>query len=255
MYYGLHRCCKICIRTQEIHPILFTRYLSNWPDIARTIIPDEILNFWFGEIESKEGVISSEIRERWFMGGKAFDNEIIESYGGFIPNILDKRRSLHEMWLSSLKGTVAYIVIADQFTRNVYRGTPKAFENDEYAQKIVNECIQNGKDKQIFDIHPAFSAFLYMPLMHSENIKDHDTLSEVQHWMLSHLNKDHDFYSFLESQTTFAAHHRGIVEQFGRFPQRNQILNRQSTEEEMQYIKDHNLMRLVDGMPPSNSET
>ena len=219
-------------------PSVGMNLFSNWPDTSNDFVPDDILKFWFGEITSRHTPIESHIAGQWFLGDKEFDNLIINKFGGFMHVILDQSNDLHKIWLSTLRGTVSYIVIADQFARNVYRGTPKAFENDEYAQNVVNACIQSGKDRKIFALHPAFNAFLYMPLMHSEDLKDHDTLSECQRWMLDTLEKEHPFYGFLQEQSKYASHHRKIVEKFGRFPHRNEILRRESTEEEMQYIKD-----------------
>eukprot|EP01084_Bolivina_argentea_P079648 144430_1 len=221
------------------------RYFANWPDASNDFVPDDILRFWFGDITSSKTHIPEHITKKWFMGGKEFDQEIISMFGGFMHIILNEKNELHKIWLSSLKGTVAYIIIADQFARNVYRGTPKAFENDIYAQNIVNKCIETGNDKQIFQIHPAFNSFLYMPLMHSENINHHYTLEKCQNWMLNTLEKEHPFYSFIEMQVKYGKHHREIIELFDRFPQRNEILGRQSTDQEIQYIKDHDLMRLI----------
>ena len=244
----MFRISTICKRRSIQRQIGYS--YSNWPDTSNDFVPDNILNFWFGTITSRNCDIPSYQMDKWFLGGKEFDDLIIGKFGTFMHMILNQDNDLHKIWLSTLKGTVSYIIIADQFARNVYRGTPKAFENDEYAQNVVNECIQSGKDRKIFALHPAFSAFLYMPLMHSEDLKDHDTFKECQRWMLDTLEREHPFYGFLQDQTKFAQHHREIVERFGRFPQRNEILGRQSTEEEMKYIKEHNLMDLIDRSQP-----
>lgn len=91
-----------------------------------------------------------------------------------------------------------------------------------------------------------------MPLMHSEDLSDHDLLAQRQEWMLSALDEGHPFYSFIQSQVGYAAHHRNIIAKFQRFPQRNDILGRTSTAEEMQFIKDHNLMDLITGKSESS---
>ena len=215
---------------------------GSWPDTSNDFVPDDILRFWYGDLTSRDTEIPEDAKRKWFMGSKEVDDEIIKLFGGFMHIILDETSEIHKIWLSTLKGTVAYIIVADQLARNIYRGTPKAFEHDQYAQNVVNDCIGTGKDERIFNIHPAFNAFLYMPLMHSENIGDHDILRNRQQWMLDNLEKDHAFYQFVSLMANFENHHREIIEKFGRFPQRNEILGRESTQEELQYIKDHTSM-------------
>ena len=181
--------------------------------------------------------------KKWFNGGHEFDAEIRRLFRGFMYIILDSEEELHKVWLSTLKvfcfvtlsahwslghdpyslskGTVAYVLIADQFTRNVYRGTPKAFAYDAHARSVVHDSVQRGTDERIFKMHPAFASFLFMPFMHSEELPDHDLLAQRQEWMLSSLAKDDPFYPFIEAQVGHAQHHRDIIAKFGRYPQRN----------------------------------
>jgi uncharacterized protein (DUF924 family) len=110
----------------------------------------------------------------------------------------------------------------DQFSRNIHRGRPESFINDELALSVVKEALQKGFDQQL---ETKMKGFLYIPFMHSESIADHEKAVEL--------------FSIkgLESSLDFEQKHKTIIEKFGRYPHRNSILGRESTPEETEFLK------------------
>ena len=125
-------------------------------------------------------------------------------------------------WQQSAEGCLALAIILDQFPLNMFRGSAKSFSTEADAIKISHFAISKGFDEEL---DSSRLTFLYMPLMHSENIEDQNLSVEL-------FSK-----SGLENNLRFAKHHRDIIKKYGRFPHRNLILNRTSTEEEIEYLK------------------
>ena len=124
-------------------------------------------------------------------------------------------------WKDSAEGCLALAIIFDQLPLNMFRGEVKSFSTESMAVKVSKHAIDNGFDELT---GTDKLAFLYMPLMHSENIDD-------QNLSVSLFEK-----AGLEDNAKFARHHRGIVEKFGRFPHRNEILQRESSQDEIDYL-------------------
>lgn len=170
---------------------------------------DDILSFWFNEIE----------QDQWWVKETHFDR-LVE----------DKFLRLHEQavkcelfeWRTTAKGRLAEIIILDQFSRNIFRDTPKSFSSDQLALALSQEAILLGKDCELNAIERSF---MYMPYMHSESLKIHDIAVE--------LYKSNGIHSNLD----FEIKHRDIIKKFGRYPHRNIILNRVSTKEEIAFLK------------------
>lgn len=174
----------------------------------KQITPADILTFWF----------SDSVKRLWFNSTPAFDAEIKAQFEDVYTAALAGNLSA---WQNSADGCVALVVILDQFPLNMYRGLQESFGGEVKAREIAKDAIKNGFDGQIPDEQKAF---LYMPLMHSENIADQDlsvSLFEA---------------AGLKENLRFANHHRDIVRRFGRFPHRNKILGRPSTQEELDYL-------------------
>ena len=209
-----------------------------------TITADEIIEFWYGSLPSHDSKIDSNKKKKWFRGGKEFDDEINQKYGKFMIDVLDNKK--YDKWRNTSKGCLSLIIISDQFTRNVYRNTIKMFKYDNYAQELTLYAINNKYDEELYKLHPAYNTFLYMPLMHSEKYKHHELLKKKSLWMLNKLNKNNPFYGFINSQQKFVDEHADVIKQCGRFPQRNDILGRTTTEKEKEIIKKYDLMSLID---------
>jgi len=172
------------------------------------ITPDLILQFWF----------AAPAKKHWFRSTPKFDNEIRTKF----ENIW-KQASLNQLdhWKSTPEGALALIIVLDQFSLNMFRGTSKSFSTTKKSIELSHYAISNEFDLKLL---PNKVSFLYMPLMHSENLEDQNLAVEL-------FEK-----AGLESNLNFAKHHREIIKKFKRFPHRNDILNRTSTEEELTYL-------------------
>jgi len=198
--------------------------------------PQDIITFWFGKIDSFSAEISGERKENWFRGGTEFDQLILDKYGEFMPHILNTESAIYKQWTCSTQGCLAYVLVADQFTRNVHRNDAKAFAYDEGAQTLVRECIKTGKDIELFELHPMFALFFYMPLLHSENLSDHELRTTRHTLLVAKLDESHNSYGFFNSIKGIG--HKEEIQRFGRHPKRNQVLGRESTKEELEWLEN-----------------
>jgi len=188
----------------------------------------EILDFWFGELD-ENGLPDSAHRNKWFRSDRKFDQEIRRR---FLSMVLFASEQGLDHWRREAGGMLAEIILLDQFSRNIFRGTAMAFDQDRQARKLCREAMQKGQDMMLAPVHRAF---LYMPLQHSE-LKDDQDLSVECYEQLARSTQGilADFMgSFLES----ARDHRSIIKKFGRFPHRNKALGRTSTPEEQEYLE------------------
>ena len=177
--------------------------------------PDSIIKFWFEEITPK----------KQFKKDKDFDEKVKSRFGELLEKT--KAREL-DSWKQSAESTLALIILLDQFSRNIYRDGKKSFEGDKLALKIAKEGIEKGFDKQI---DSKRRAFFYMPFMHSENIEDQKKAIEL----FEELSKEHEG---AKNNVKYANMHKDIIEKFNRFPHRNKILGRNSTKEEIDFLKN-----------------
>jgi len=173
---------------------------------------EDVLSFWFQETN----------RMQWWVKDPEFDNLILHKFGAL--HSIAVAGQLSE-WRKSAKGSLAEIVILDQFSRNLYRDTPAAFACDALALQLTEQALANGFDVE-FEDEPDMLSFLYMPFMHSECPTSH----EIALILFSRTG--------LESNYNFELQHKAIINRFGRYPHRNNILGRQSTEEEIAFLKE-----------------
>jgi len=168
-----------------------------------------ILDFWFQQIEPKS----------WWVADPAFDAQIRERF--ITVSEQAAKAELFE-WRASAKGRLAEIIVLDQFSRNVYRNTPKAFAQDPMALVLAQEAVAKGV---LNELNPDERAFLLLPYMHSE--------SRSIHVQAEHLYREWA----PENNYRFEVRHKEIIDRFGRYPHRNTILNRESTIEELEFLK------------------
>ncbi len=188
---------------------------------------ESILDFWFaGNALTPEGY---EVRkELWFSVNEEFDSEIRRRFESQIQEAAELCKS----GLSSdVRHNLARIIATDQFPRNVYRGTAQAFAYDSDALSVTKGMIKNGMHKQLSYVERMF---VYMPLEHSECL-DMQILS-VKMFEALVASEDNQFESDSGESIWYANLHKEIIEQFGRFPHRNEILGRESTAEEIEYL-------------------
>ena len=186
--------------------------------------PEDVLEFWFGALDAS-GKPPAERSARWWRKDPAFDEVVVRTFGGDIERAA---RGELDDWKQSPRGRLALVILLDQFSRNAYRDTPKAFSNDARAFSIVQEGIELGHDRQLRDVERSF---FYMPFMHTEDRAVQERGVEV------FVRANEERAGAFEEGVKFAMLHRDIVQRFGRFPHRNAILGRESTPEELEFLK------------------
>ena len=193
-----------------------------------------VLDFWYGEnysrdekaLDSKDYLASR--KALWWAGSKETDEKAAK-FSALIESVGEGKAKGSE-W-ETPQGYLARIVLLDQLTRNVYRGTAEAFQYDNIARELTKGAINKGfMDNFKF---PELQ-FALMPLMHSENIEDHKLFSEILTSVQRRVGPQYE--QVINMMAEFAKHHRSVVEQFGRYPHRNPILGRESTEEEEAWL-------------------
>ena len=190
--------------------------------------PEEILDFWFGELDPL-GCASPNQRKLWWTKSPAFDKTVRSKFLRDYESIAAGDR---ERWRSTAHGALAYIIVLDQFSRNMFRNTAKMFAADPLAREVCCEGLDAGLDAELgFDER----VFFYLPLEHSEEPLDHERCHEVFTALCADvpdtLRADADNY------LDYAKQHREIIDRFGRYPHRNEILGRASTKEEIEFLK------------------
>ena len=178
-----------------------------------SITPSDVLDYWFSE----------KSKQFWFASTPQVDNEIKIRFESVWEKAAEGE---FNQWRDTADGSVALIVILDQLPLNMFRSDPKGFQTENMAVEVALNAINNGFDEELND---EKLLFLFMPLMHSENI-DHQNL---QVYLF-------DKYNF---NLEFSKHHRDLVKKFGRFPHRNEILGRMSTMEELDYLLSDNAFK------------
>ena len=175
--------------------------------------PEDVLSYWLDEVG----------HESWYKGGDALDAEIRKKFETTWNAARDGALSL---WLTYPSGTLAYIILTDQFPRNMFRDTAKAFATDAVARAAAKSAIAKGWDMRIDE--PA-RQFYYVPLMHSECLADQERSVRL---ILTRMPKHG------ESNLLHAKAHREVIRKFGRFPYRNDVLERETPASEQAYLRD-----------------
>lgn len=172
----------------------------------------QVLDFWF----------DPDHREFWFSKSDLFDLELEEKFGHTLQQAM---RCELWTWRETAQGRLAEIIVLDQFSRNLFRDHPAAFAQDPLALALAQEAIRLGLDLQLA---PEQRCFLYLPFMHSES-------------RLIHIQAL-DLFESLNTPThlDFEKRHKIIIDRFGRYPHRNQVLERESTAEEVAFLKQPN---------------
>lgn len=177
-------------------------------DSEQPVSPESIIDFWY----------SDRVKLQWFNSTPELDDEIREHYELLWHNAA---KGNYNDWCETAVGSLALVIILDQFPLNMFRGKPESFKTESQAVEFAKLAVEKEHDKSL----PKDKlAFLYMPLMHSENLDDQD--------LSVRLFEQAD----LKEHARFANHHRDIVRRFGRFPHRNAILQRTSSQDELDYL-------------------
>lgn len=167
-----------------------------------------LVDFWFSEEASKY----------WFRATKAFDQQLLERYG---DSWQQAKQGELDHWSETATGSLALVILLDQIPLNIFRGKPESFSTEAKSIVVARTAVDRGLDREL---PQRQKLFLYMPFMHSENLADQTLALKLFD------------QPGLEDNLQFSKHHYGIVEQFGRFPHRNEILGRQSSSQEIEYL-------------------
>lgn len=189
--------------------------------------PQAILDFWFAD-GIQTGWPTQEMKAIWFGGGPALDARITEAFG---EQVVQATEGGFEAWEDQPLHRLALILLLDQFTRNVFRGSPRAFEGDTRAQRLVMDALAKNWDQQL---PVVCCVFFYMPLMHAENLA---LQNECVNRFAQLVAEAHDSLKVrLQGNLDFARQHQEIIARFGRFPHRNAALGRISTADENTFL-------------------
>ncbi len=173
--------------------------------------PEDVLSFWLDEVGPSG----------WYLQDEALDDKITRKFGDAWQGATEGRYSL---WLTYPSGVLAYIILTDQFPRNMFRGSGKAFSTDRAAIAAAKAAIDKRWDMRIDE--PA-RQFFYLPLMHSENLCDQERCVRLMCERMPETGAPNLLH---------ARAHREIIRLFGRFPYRNDALKRATTENEAVYV-------------------
>ncbi|MEW6707525.1 MAG: DUF924 family protein [Pseudomonadota bacterium] len=183
--------------------------------------PAEVLEFWFGPPERAD---AEETTSRWFRKNPAFDREIAQRFGPLIERAL-----VGELrdWAWQPGPALARILLLDQFTRNAFRDTPRAFAGDALALDAARDMVAQAQDQAL---PPLRRTFVYLPFEHAEDLgAQQESLR-----LFARLAED---APALAGYADYARRHHEIIQRFGRFPHRNAILGRACTPEEAEFLK------------------
>ena len=191
--------------------------------------PEDILAFWFEGVADDPQAIA-ERSKLWFQSDPAFDRLCRERFGE-----LHERTARGELdaWQETPRGALALVVVLDQFSRNIHRGTGAAFACDAKALACCLHARERGFDDLL---RPVERMFLYMPFQHTENRERQD--ESVRVWEALAASVEGELAEYFAGSIGHAREHRDIVHRFGRFPHRNAALGRDSTPEEQQYLDE-----------------
>lgn len=193
-----------------------------------------ILQFWFEGVDDSTPIDKGKRPfSKWFKAGKALDQEIRERFEVDLDSaILGECKA----WEKSAQGALALILLYDQFTRNIYRDTPRMYASDALARELTLRLTTGRKERALNLVERVF---VYMPLMHAEDIRAQG-LSVGYFAELAGESREKNpgnthYYSY---SLEYANRHHAIIRRFGRFPHRNKILGRISTPEEVEFLKN-----------------
>ena len=194
--------------------------------LAARVEPDSVLEFWFGnDLESLAARA-----KLWFEPTEEFDLEISSRFSSAPEQA--QRGELDE-WRAAPASALALVIVLDQFPRNLYRGTARAFEFDPLALEVALEAIAGGFDREL---HAIQRGFFYLPLEHAEDVELQIRSVRLYEKLLTEAPTA--LRSRFEESLQYAQRHLEVIQRFGRFPHRNKVLGRSPTPEETRYLAE-----------------
>ena len=188
----------------------------------------EVIKFWFGDL--KNGVVTHEQQKLWWDKNPQVDKQIREL---FQQDVLNAIAGKYESWLKDAKGTLALIILVDQFCRHIYRNSPAAFAADPIALQWAKQGLELQHDKQLSLLERTF---FYLPFEHAEDIAAQQQAVALFYnlYKQAPASQRQTFQEYHQ----YAERHKVIIERFGRFPHRNEILKRTSTKAEEKFLTE-----------------
>ena len=206
-----------------------------------------VLDFWFGE-NADDVVVGRD--KLWFSSDFKIDLQIKKQFSSLVVDAKEQRLA---HWEKNPKSHLALIILLDQFTRNIFRGSAQAFSCDEQVRAICHQGLQQGVDRQL---SVSEQLFFYLPLEHSELIADQKLCVRLIKQLADKVKKQYvvggvsksidedvdeksnEYQKMFSSYIEYAVMHHDIIAEYGRFPHRNRLLGRQSTQAELAYLKN-----------------
>lgn len=185
---------------------------------------EAILNFWFG---SPTDTDYGHYRKAWFLKSADFDAQIRQH---FFSDYEKAAAGEYTAWQNTPLSAVALLLLLDQFPRNLFRGSPRSFATDGQALHVAKHLVDTGADHRLMAAHRFF---VYVPFEHSEIMADQNRCVELMEGLIQAIP---DLDEGLKGGLDYAIRHRDVIERFGRFPHRNEILGRQSTPAEVEFL-------------------
>jgi uncharacterized protein (DUF924 family) len=188
---------------------------------------EAVLDFWFGELDDT-GMPQPARHALWFRKNPATDARIADRFGDLVRQALAGGLA---PWAGRDRGVIALVLLLDQFPRNIFRDTARAYSGDARALALAQDCIAAGHHQRLPAIHQVF---LFLPLEHSESLDAQEECVALFRELeaVTGLAALGEFRRYAEA-------HRDVISRFGRFPHRNAHLGRRSTPEEMAYLARH----------------
>lgn len=187
-----------------------------------------VLEFWFGT-DTDDALVAKNRASIWWGKNQQTDDDIERWFGSLV---LAARDGELAHWEESASCLLALIILTDQFPRNIYRGTPDSFAFDTIALDLCLRGLKQGVDREL---RPIQRVFFYLPLEHSEELENQVRSVELFRKLAGEVETR--LKSTFDAYLDYALRHHAIIERFGRFPHRNEILGRQSTPEEAEFLK------------------
>ncbi|MBF2072207.1 MAG: DUF924 domain-containing protein [Synechococcales cyanobacterium C42_A2020_086] len=205
---------------------------------------EDVLRFWFPPRFEQDQATLAHQWQRWFRGGG--DAEIIQQFSSLLAWAI---RGELDDWSQAPHSRLALILVLDQFSRTIYRGTPQAFAQDATACTLTREGIEIGHYAALET--PWEQTFFFLPLGHSEDLEDLELVTRLADDLAQKASPTER--AWLEFSAEQAHRHRDVIARFGRHPHRNQVLGRSSTPDELQYLATEQLVH-TRPLPPQLSQ-
>lgn len=193
--------------------------------------PETVLEAWFGADAASPAVLETQA-PKWFNGGKAFDDLLTERFQSLLETL--SAGPLARDWAArGPRQRLAALIVLDQMSRNIFRGSPRAFAQDLLALHLCKDGLDAGENKSLSEVERVF---YYLPLEHSESLADQER--SVALFEALHDEAREPFRDFTKTTLDYAVQHLDAIRQFGRFPHRNAVVGRTSTEDEKEWLAE-----------------